>query len=767
MSMPRFHSHKALVLLLLLSSACSKEPPATVPGGSTRDTTAPVVTLTGPNPVLLDLGSAYVELGATAIDDIDGAVEVTIDATAVNAAEAGVYQVEYTAVDKAGNIGRIGREVRVLAADITPPVIALLGQAVLTIIQGIEFIDPGATATDNRDGDLTVVVTGSVNSAVVGVYELYYSATDRTGNNAAVTRVITVEAGDITAPEVSLNGASVITIVKDDNYVEQGATAIDDRDGEVAVSISGEVDTTIAGSYVLTYEAVDEAGNVGSVIRTVLVEQDVTPPAITLVGPASISLLERDSYTEQGASALDDHDGEVSVNITGAVNSTIPGTYILTYTAADAAENTGSVTRTVVVRPMIPFVTTWKTDNPGISADNQIKIGTAGTGINFDIDWGDGLVNTGVTGDIIHTFAVPGTYTVRIKGQLSRIYFGSTLSDFDQYDPEKLLFIGQWGTNRWKSMASAFAQCKNLQGGAADVPDLSQVRNMSFMFSGASSFNQDIGDWDVSTVVAMTGMFLRAAAFNQDIGPWDVSSVKDTAMMFQEATAFNQDIGDWDVSSATRMVQMFRESAFNQDISTWDVSSVIGMSNMFAHTDFNQNIAGWDVASAERMQGMFQSNPAFNQDIGNWDVSSVTAMGGMFQGASSFNKYIGGWDVSSVTDMGFMFDDALAFNQDIGSWDVSSVKTMWQIFLGAVAFDQDIGGWDISAVTNVRAMFGWENTLSQANYDALLTGWSTLNLQYGLVFRAGRTKYSNSSQAARDVLTGTFGWTVNDGGVAQ
>ena len=164
------------------------------------------------------------------------------------------------------------------------------------------------------------------------------------------------------------------------------------------------------------------------------------------------------------------------------------------YTATDAANNTRTVTRTVVV--VLPaFITTWKTNNPGTSNDHQVKIGTSGSGYDYRIDWGDGQVDNNVTGSITHTYASAGTYTISISGAFPAIIFSSDGSD----DNNKILSIEQWGVIQWQSMFSAFQGCKNLQGNAIDAPDLSQVTDMSHMFEEASLFNQNIASWDVST----------------------------------------------------------------------------------------------------------------------------------------------------------------------------------------------------------------------------------------------------------------------------
>jgi hypothetical protein len=64
----------------------------------------------------------------------------------------------------------------------------------MEITEGGVFIDSGATATDNIDGDLTakIIVTGAVDTSTAGVYTLTYSATDAAGNTGSTSRTVTV-----------------------------------------------------------------------------------------------------------------------------------------------------------------------------------------------------------------------------------------------------------------------------------------------------------------------------------------------------------------------------------------------------------------------------------------------------------------------------------------------------------------------------------------------------------------------------------------------
>ncbi len=272
----------------------------------------------------------------------------------------------------------------------------------------------------------------------------------------------------------------------------------------------------------------------------------------------------------------------------------------------------------VFAAPSDDFVITVKTDNTGSSSDTQFEIPTTGSGYNYNVDCNnDGTDEaTGVTGNYTCNYTSAGTYTIRIKDNTGhgtgfpRIYFYVRIGRTN--DKSKLLSVNQWGTGHWTSMNYTFYRCNNLNsatavdngGGAVpdwatDAPDLSGVTDMSYMFYFATSFQQDIGNWDVSNVTDMSWMFYRATSFNGDISGWNVSNVTNMEAMFRNASSFNQNISGWNVSNVSSMRNMFyHATSFNQDIGSWDVLNVTDMyfmlSNSGMSTDnYDNTLIGW------------------------------------------------------------------------------------------------------------------------------------------------------------------------------
>jgi hypothetical protein len=242
--------------------------------------------------------------------------------------------------------------------DTEAPVITLNGSSTLDLELGDTYTELGATATDNVDGDLTssIVVGGDVvNTSLVGSYTVTYNVSDAAGNAATeVTRTVNVNA-DTTPPVITLIGASTINLNVGDAYNELGATATDNFDGDISANIviTGSVNTSNAGTYFVNYNVSDSSGNVAAqVTRTVNVNADTTPPVITLIGSSTINLTVGDTYTDQGATATDNLDGDLtsSIVVVNNVNTSLANSYAVTYNVSDAAGNAAiEVVRTVNV----------------------------------------------------------------------------------------------------------------------------------------------------------------------------------------------------------------------------------------------------------------------------------------------------------------------------------------------------------------------------------------------------------------------------------
>ncbi|WP_298499035.1 M14 family zinc carboxypeptidase, partial [uncultured Algibacter sp.] len=149
----------------------------------------------------------------------------------------------------------------------------------------------GNTQATSVSGDFIIPSTAVENSTRMRVSMKYNAIptsceTFQYGEVEDYTIVIEGSGPDIVPPIINLIGATPIDINVGDVYTEEGATATDDLDGDITANIviGGDVvDTNTGGTYLITYDVSDAAGNPATqVVRTVNVIPDTTAPVITL-----------------------------------------------------------------------------------------------------------------------------------------------------------------------------------------------------------------------------------------------------------------------------------------------------------------------------------------------------------------------------------------------------------------------------------------------------------------------------------------------------
>ena len=412
------------------------------------------------------------------------------------------------------------------------------------------------------------------------------------------------------------------------------------------------------------------------------------------------------------------------------------GAYNLEYCDGEPGRNdlinnyNWNITSDIKLCGQIPFVTIWNA-NPTVTIPTY-----PGETYNYDIDWDyDGIYDDiGVTGDITHTYSGPGQRTIAIRGTFPRIYINNNNSE-----KNKLLSIQRWGEIEWESMENAFFGCYFLRLNALDAPNLDSVESTKKMFSNAFGLTNHPP---------------------LDLQNWDVSNVKDMSEMFSGAFEFNGVVSNWDVSNVTTMFRMFSSCLkFTSDLSNWDVSKVTNMSYAFSsNTLFTSDLSSWDVSNVTNFIGTFRAARAFTSDLSNWDVSNANAMSGMFEFAHAFNSDLNSWDISNITSLEDMFKDALSFNSNLCNWNTQNVTNFSETFHGASSFDQSLENWNLSNASSLQNMLS-NCGMDEFNYDQTIIGWSGQSVATNLTLGSVGLNYCQSTNE-RNTLINSRGWNI-------
>lgn len=257
--------------------------------------------------------------------------------------------------------------------DTTIPVITLIGSASITINENDTYNDAGATASDNRDGDLTnnIVVVNPVDASIPATYTITYNVSDAAGNAAVeVTRTVIVQEVDTTAPIITVSGTAETTITEGDALPTFNAST-DDGSAIVVSYLNGiEPDVNTVGRYEIYYDSTDAAGNVATTVtRVIIVEAIVLPNLVIGTIDSAISEVNGLSVTfSSGAAPFSaTYAGQaLSIDSQDATSATISALdlrafgdlsllYNTNYDLVFTDANTQSVTTSIVTTPTNQF----------------------------------------------------------------------------------------------------------------------------------------------------------------------------------------------------------------------------------------------------------------------------------------------------------------------------------------------------------------------------------------------------------------------------
>lgn len=317
--------------------------------------------------------------------------------------------------------------------------------------------------------------------------------------------------------------------------------------------------------------------------------------------------------------------------------------FVFLFTGIQICSGAQDLYSSEVYAPSDYFITKWDLSKTGSSATSVFFGITVSGTVNYH--WkttdnstsGTGTIPNGSTEATISGLPVNKTILLSIEpSNLKAFTIGN------RPDKLRLTDVVQWGIVAWNSLQAAYYGCGNLNITAMDIPNLNNVKDMSYIFYSCSILNgpANINEWNTTHVTNMTSAFDRASSFDKNIGDWNMVNVTDMSNMFFLASSFNQNLINWNTSNVRYMTGMFyMASSFNQSIGSWPLNANVNLNGML-------NYAGLDCKNYSATLISWSSSNVIpsNRSIGAYGLVYGTSS------VSARNILISkGWSISGDT----------------------------------------------------------------------------------------------------------------------
>ena len=347
------------------------------------DTVPPVIVVTGSPTVTINLGGTYTDAGATATDNIDGDIsdQIVVD-NPVDTSQVGTYTITYTVDDFAGNSTVATRTVIVQApSGGDAPVIR--GQVPLQTLEDqlivIDIDDLIVDYPDNNPANLNVIIhdgefytysgtTVAPSADFYGDLAVPITVTDGVLESAVFPLTITVTPVNdppsvngqfpletLERTPVEINTAHLVLSDPDNNAADLSVRVLDGA-GYQRVDNTITPEPGVVGAMIVRLVVNDGELNSAVFNLTVQVRADNVPPVIVVNGSTTLTVNLGGTYTDAGATATDNVDGDISdqIVVDNPVDTSQAATYTITYSVEDLSGNTTTAIRTVIVQVSAP-----------------------------------------------------------------------------------------------------------------------------------------------------------------------------------------------------------------------------------------------------------------------------------------------------------------------------------------------------------------------------------------------------------------------------